>query len=437
MNHMKGTFAPIKRSLYKNFIAEKEGYVPDEVSRFKVISMEIFAGLYICFLSFYLFQHSIKYGQLTTLIAVGSFSVELMLSVIIVSPLFILIKYMIVPYVIALIVEGDVKKAASDYDKNRNFRRRQTKMGMRGRMNSLAKSINTGVNRTGRAMSGKSVGRLSIDNGDGTTRPNHARFSLSSSGSTSGSLEEGRRKSRGGLTTKQVEMIDMRLKEGRDEIEGEVRAMSTGSSALATNPMRMLLASGEGGESDGEGNAILDEDRWWMHEIATSDWEKERKKHEHDTDGEDIVQNWIMHYTEEDVPYFEHGPSRRVTFTVPDGFMEDACDDEWEEAVDEGSGSPYFVNARNGRSTWDNPKVGKERSRSCSGEGGKGRNSFSVSKKSRGNSGNGAHHHHPHANNNQKKLGDRPLWKEYKDEGSGVKYFMNRITRAVTWTDYR
>ena len=111
---------------------------------------------------------------MTTLKAVGSFSVELLLSAIIISPFFIFVKHLVIPYFVALIVEEDVKKAAVDYGNSRAFKRRQNKMGMRERMSSLAKSIETGATRVGRALSGQTADtrktRLSVDNGDGTKR---------------------------------------------------------------------------------------------------------------------------------------------------------------------------------------------------------------------------------------------------------------------------
>eukprot|EP00520_Triparma_pacifica_P008787 CAMPEP_0118636156 /NCGR_PEP_ID=MMETSP0785-20121206/2462_1 /TAXON_ID=91992 /ORGANISM="Bolidomonas pacifica, Strain CCMP 1866" /LENGTH=2563 /DNA_ID=CAMNT_0006527243 /DNA_START=9 /DNA_END=7697 /DNA_ORIENTATION=- len=264
MNHMKGRFAPFKRYLYKNFIAEKEGFVPDQIGRFKVVAMELIAAVYVLFLTYFLFKHSIKYGQLTTLRAIGSFTVELILSAIIVSPFFIFCKYIVIPYFVAMIVEDDVKKAAVDYGKTRAFKRKQTKMGVRERMNSIAKSMENGMTRIGRAMSGKTRGsevsqRLSIDNGDGSRRRDKSFVY----GMSSGSLEEGGRVSRGGLTTSQVEMIDMRLKEGREESKRKSfgglslisdndddrdREMSSvgvrGSvkSSASLNPMRMLTA---------------------------------------------------------------------------------------------------------------------------------------------------------------------------------------------------
>jgi hypothetical protein len=384
---------------------------------------------------------------MTTLKAVGSFSVELLLSAIIISPFFIFVKHLVIPYFVALIVEEDVKKAAVDYGNSRAFKRRQNKMGMRERMSSLAKSIETGATRVGRAMSGQTADtrktRLSVDNGDGTKRREKSlRFSINTSGS-SGIFEEGGRVSRGGLTTRQVEMIDMRLNEGRVTSSSSVTSMGANLSESergSVNPMRMLTAQGSRtGEDKNE------EDRWWQHEAPTSDWEALRKQHEHDADDEDIVQNWIMHYTEEGTPYFEHGPTRRVTYTVPLDWMDDQSDDEWESSIDEESRHVYYINMRSGRTCWENPN-GKERSRAMTGEGGVEARRMSAGGHGREGEGGASenlsqqehpHHHHPHASHNPKFMGDEPIWQEVKDEQNGASYFWNRITRASTWTDRR
>lgn len=92
MNHMSGGYAWIKRAMYKYFIAEKEGYVPDSVSRPKVILFEGLAATWIFFLTYYLYKHSVIKGQLTTLEAVATFTIELLLSIVIVSPFIILIR---------------------------------------------------------------------------------------------------------------------------------------------------------------------------------------------------------------------------------------------------------------------------------------------------------------------------------------------------------
>jgi hypothetical protein len=119
---------------------------------------------------------------------------------------------------------------------------------------------------------------------------------------------------------------------------------------------------------------------------------------------------FARHYTDEGTPYFEHGPTRRVTYTVPENWMEDQSDDEWESSVDEESKNIYYINLRSGRTCWEDPK-GEERSRAMSGEGGAGaRNNSSVG------SNVGHHHHHPHASHNPKFLGDEPIWQEVKDE---------------------
>lgn len=286
----------MKRYLYKNFIAEKEGFVPDSITRWKVVAMELIAALYVLFLTFYLFKHSVVNGQLTTLKAVGSFMFELLLSAIIISPFFIFVKYLVIPYFVALIVEEDVKRAAVSYGNSKAFKKRQTRMGMRERINSLAKSIETGVTRAGRAMSGQTVNtrktRVSVDNGDGTKRRDMSMVYSTSGSSSSGMLEEGGRVSRGGLTTQQVEMIDLRLKQGREASISSAKSLGgnlSESERGSTNPMRMLTAQGSGKEVDNE-----DQDRWWQHEVPTSDWESLRKQHEHDADGEDLIQNWIM-----------------------------------------------------------------------------------------------------------------------------------------------
>ena len=73
MNHMNGRFAVVKRRMYQIFIAEKEGYVPDEVGVMRVQMVKTIAALYIAFLTWYLYKHALIFGEITTLYAVSSF----------------------------------------------------------------------------------------------------------------------------------------------------------------------------------------------------------------------------------------------------------------------------------------------------------------------------------------------------------------------------
>ena len=383
MNHMHGTFAWAKKSMYKTFIAEKEGYVPDSVGREKVIFFEAIAGVYIFFLTYYLYKHSVKEGQLETLKAVVSFSIELVVSIAIVSPIFIFMKFVVIPSIVATIVESDVKAAKIDYGKNK-IQRRASAITTRTRISSIKSTISKGISRVGRA--------LSVENGDGTRR---SRFRF---GSSSGeSLEGGKEGGAQLLSDGQVEMINLALN-GKGE----------GAPETVNNPMRMQTAEGETTLKSESG-----EERWWMNEVPTSDWEDERKKHEHDADGEADLHNWITHYDDDGNPYYEHATSRRVTYTAPPGFMEDQPDDVWESSLDE-EGNKYWFNARTGRTSWSEPA---DRSGEV---------------------------HVPHAKHKPKILGDgskfkqngnEPLWKRVKDASSGFDYFVNRITRATTWTD--
>ena len=60
----------------------------------------------------------------------------------------------------------------------------------------------------------------------------------------------------------------------------------------------------------------------------------------------------------------------------------------------------------------------------------------SRSNASRTSNGSQHHHHHPHAKYAPKNLGGgESTWEKVRDDDSGADYFVNRLTRATTWTD--
>ncbi|GMH78337.1 hypothetical protein TL16_g07763 [Triparma laevis f. inornata] len=301
MNHMHGNFAWAKKSMYKTFIAEKEGYVPDTVAREKVLFFEAIAGIYIFFLTYYLYKHSVKEGQLQTLKAVVSFGIELVVSIAIVSPIFIFVKFVVIPSFVANIVASDVKAAKIEYGKTKLKRRASAITHTRTRISSIKSTLSRGD-----SLEGGEIGEVGEGVGHKLLSPG------------------------------KVEMIDLALN-------------GKGKEDTANNPMRMQTATGKTTLKSESG-----EERWWMNEVPTSEWENERVKHEHDADSEQDPHNWIAHFDDDGNPYYEHGITRKVTYTVPEGFMEDLADDVWESNLDE-EGNKYWFNGRSGRTSWSEP----------------------------------------------------------------------------------
>ena len=388
MNHMHGNFAWAKKSMYKTFIAEKEGYVPDTVAREKVLFFEAIAGIYIFFLTYYLYKHSVKEGQLQTLKAVVSFGIELVVSIAIVSPIFIFVKFVVIPSFVANIVASDVKAAKIEYGKTKLKRRASAITHTRTRISSIKSTLSRGISRVGRA--------LSVGNGDGTRRSQFASFVSSGDSLEGGEIGEvGEGVGHKLLSPGKVEMIDLALN-------------GKGKEDTVNNPMRMQTATGKTTLKSESG-----EERLWMNEVPTSEWENERVKHEHDADSEQDPHNWIAHFDDDGNPYYEHGITRKVTYTDPEGFMEDLADDVWESNLDE-EGNKYWFNGRSGRTSWSEPadRTGEV--------------------------------HVPHAKHKPKVLegegkfrqsGEEPIWKRVRDVSSGFDYFVNRVTRVTTWTD--
>ncbi|GMI27446.1 hypothetical protein TeGR_g8763, partial [Tetraparma gracilis] len=132
MNHMTGRSAGFKRYMYKSFIAEKEGFVPNEVGRFWVWSCETIAFLFIAFLTFYLYKYALVMGQATINWAVGSFALEILISALAVSPMYIFIKVVVMPSLVASLVEVDVKTAQAQYREKMKMKRQKAGLGLGG-----------------------------------------------------------------------------------------------------------------------------------------------------------------------------------------------------------------------------------------------------------------------------------------------------------------
>ena len=128
----------------------------------------------------------------------------------------------------------------------------------------------------------------------------------------------------------QVEMIDLAL--NKKNSDGVYSARDDGEKKTTSNPMRMLTATGKPGVLKSESSG---EERWWMNEVPTSEWEKQRQVHMHDADSKADPHNWITHFDQDGNPYYEHAITRCVSYSPPPGFMEDMSDDEWNSLVDE------------------------------------------------------------------------------------------------------
>jgi len=331
MNHMHGgVLARFKRSMYKIFIAEKEGYVPDDVSFSRVVACEIIAGLYIAFLTWYLYKHALVVGSMTTLTAVLSFLTELAISFIVVSPMFIFVKFVVIPSVVAGLVESDVKRAQATYREKVTLRRQKA-----GRLASVGEEGGGMVGRMGRAISRASK-RMS------------------------------RAVSLGGV------------------VEGRERGSSGGSVGFLE----------EGGEDGIEMNPIRRESR---------------AKTYYDGDGN---------------PYFE-GVDGVASYDAPEGWYDDREDDEFDGSYDESSGGTFYINRRTRRTTWtekgggggDVGRAGEMVEMAEEEKEWKEKSNWGKVKEAVGAGGAGGG------------------WDAVLDAASGQNYFVNRETRATTWTD--
>ena len=321
---------------------------------------------------------------------------------------FALLRFVVLPSFVASIVEGDVKKTRDEYGKIKESRRRAS--ATRGRISTIKTTFSKGLSRVG-----SKVGRaLSVENGDGTRS---SRISRTGRRSRNESLEGG------ALSPAQVEMIDMALN-NRDS----GRADKDKKKMTTSNPMRMLTSTGRPTMLKAESSG---EERWWMNEVPTSDWEKQRQEHMHDADSEADPHNWITHFDQDGIPYYEHAISRKVSYSPPAGFMEDLSDDEWQSEVDKSNGDKYWYNLRSGRTTWSEPMRG-----SVDGGERKSNTSDISSSSTKTNSSSTHQRYHPHAKHAPKIFGGgESLWQKLRDSASGADYFFNRITRVTTWTD--
>jgi len=118
-----------KKKLYLWFIAEQGGYLPDGVTWRQKYVTETASGIYILFLTYYLYVYGVSQGKMTMLMAVLSFSLEVVISLLIVSPVFILVKFVLVPFVVAMVTKKNVKAAKESYSKK--FGRRISQVGMK------------------------------------------------------------------------------------------------------------------------------------------------------------------------------------------------------------------------------------------------------------------------------------------------------------------
>ena len=337
MNHMGGWLKNFKRLMYRIWVAEKEGYVPDEVSVVKNLACRLIALFYIAFLTLYLYKHALVEGQISTLWAVASFSTELAISFFLVSPVFIFVKFAIIPSVVASLVEGDVKSAQADYREKVSLKRQKAGLGLGG-----GRSV---AGRMGRAMS-------------------RASKRMSRAISIGGGAEEGR-ESRGGSMGSFL----------GDEMEGGVEME-------VLNP---LAGAGAGVRDSGGGEL-----------------------------------GYNTHYDEDGNPYFEDLNSGATSYESPAGWDEDRDSDVWQKHVDEQSEGVFFVNGRTKRTTWSDRKaggegldVGKEGEMVEVADGG---GWGAVREAVVGEEG-------------------RAGWDAVFDAASGYNYYVNRETRAATWTE--
>jgi hypothetical protein len=129
------------------------------------------------------------------------------------------------------------------------------------------------------------------------------------------------------------------------------------------------------------------------------------------------------HYDDEGNPYFEDIQTGRVSYSAPGGWYDDRKNDEWDASYDEQTRGHFFVNRRTRRTTWT-AKDGTEVAVGRAGHLDDAEAGATVP----GGGGVGAV---------EGGGGGRVVWDSVEDTNSGETYFVNRNTRATTWTDRR
>jgi hypothetical protein len=303
MNHMTGRFSTLKKALYKSFIAEKEGFIPDDVERSTIIFCESIAFMYILFLTFYLYKHSLVEGQITTLLAVTSFCLELILSFFVISPFYIFIKFVVLPSYVAKLVEVDVKTAQVEYKKKVRLKR------MKG-LSKIDDGSDNIVTRTTRVVS-ESVKRfsraLSIGNGD-------SHFTSSTSTISENDVHN---------RSSSIDSLGVGFMEEGDGVELNPIVSRSRHNTVDSKTRKSSVTRMSGARSRKASTA---------------------------TDNGDGQSGYFTHYDDSGNPYFEDIGTGVTSYTPPDGWEDDKDDDMWESI--EGDGGVYYVNERTRRTTW-------------------------------------------------------------------------------------
>jgi len=346
MNNMTGKFGFFRRMLYKYFVAEKGGDTPDDVKNRDVFVFEMLALLWVLFLTYYLFMHGNVEGRLVTLEAVANFLVEVIVSFVFVSPVYIFFKFVVGPSIAASLVMSDVRKAKEQYNRSLYKKKKKEKKIRGGNRNS---SANVTIVRKKPAMSIASVGKMNL-----LKQYKGRRRRTSVDGGVGGKYSNGREERANSL---EMEMVEMQPGEFREKGDAEelkdalvglkvdIESIKNGSTVATTNPIARTSQS----------------------KISAAAYDEDE-----DEDGENLVEDEIgigtnekwEEYMDEETGhvYYISNLTQRTTWTNHNeretGIGAEEVDDLWEELFDEASGHNYYVNRKDRTVTWTDRREG-------------------------------------------------------------------------------
>lgn len=241
-------------------------------------------------------------GQTTTMWAVSSFSAELIISAFAISPIYIFVKFVVMPSIVAGLVEGDVKTAQAQYREKMKMKRQNAGPGTKG---------------DGRKRGPNKLVSISEDLANRASRRLSRAISL-------GGASKPEVGGSGGSSFREKEE-DVWVMEG-----------GGGGTGVQMNPITRLASSSKAGARAETGNE-----------------KKTREGGEGGGGGGGDDDNSVFtHYDGEGNPYFEHVKTGRVSYSAPDGWYEDRRHDEWDASFDEQTQGTFYVNRRTRRTTW-------------------------------------------------------------------------------------
>jgi hypothetical protein len=295
MAEMKST---VKKTLYSWFIAEKGGHLPDGVPLSTRLATEFLSVLYIVFLTYYLFAYGVSQGQVTLLMAVASFSIEVLISLLIVSPLFILFTVVFIPFIAASVSTKNVRRAKANY---------RQKFG---------RHVGKGVTKAGAAVTRRVS--LFVKKAAETLSPGKAKGSA--------------------MTGDGIEMatLDLTLNPMADDAKIRKHLGEKQNTASFDDHWRAESTALRSSSAGSCREVLLKEDTVQGGEEEVGD-----------------ATDWVSHFTADGYEYWENLSTGSTTWTSPwEEDMHDRKGDKWIKCYDRASGYYFYTNVRTNRSSW-------------------------------------------------------------------------------------